>query len=374
MSKQTVVTLPFVLLLLDWWPRRRIVDGATFRESLIEKVPLFAMTAIASVVIFLVQRGTPMSAFSAIPVIIRLENAALSYARYLGRTLWPSSLAIFYPYEQSIPAGLAAGAAILILAITITAWVLRSKVPYLLLGWLWYLGTLVPMIGIVQVGQQSHADRYTYLPLIGIFIAAAWAVYEFAAGKPSRLRAITAVAAAVLVALSVVTWRQLGHWRNGETLFAHAIEVTGDNAVAECDLGMALNLQRRSGEAIPHFERAVRIDPKYVDAWVNLGNALARNGRVDEASVAWRSALRYNPALPDVRNNLGVAYMRSGNLPQAVEQFKRAVETDPRFVPALLNLGRVSMQSGDSTAARGYFARVREIDPGNEEAASALAK
>jgi Tfp pilus assembly protein PilF len=366
LSKQMVITLPFVLLLLDWWPLRRPL-------AWMEKLPMIGMTAIFSVIVFFAQREGPMAALT-IPFPDRIQNAMLSYMRYLGRMFWPTSLTAFYPYPKSMPEPLVAVAAVVLIAVTAAAWWLRDKAPYFLVGWLWYLGTLVPVIGIIQVGQQSHADRYSYIPLVGIFIAIVWGVYDLVASKPALLRAAGVAAAVILLVLAAVTWHQVGYWRNGETLFAHALEVTQNNALAECNLGVSLNQQNRSSEAIPHFQRAVALDPRYTNAWVNLGNGLARNDRIPEAIKAWESALKIESGLPDVRNNLGVAYMRTRNIPQAMEQFKAAVAVDPNFVPGLVSLARIYGESGDQAQARAYWERVLAIEPENEQARRALGR
>jgi tetratricopeptide (TPR) repeat protein len=362
LSKQMLVTLPFTLLLLDYWPLRRPLSW----KLVTEKIPLFALTAIASIVVYLAQRGSAVTSTEALPLGTRIANAVLSYGRYLEKTFWPRGLAIFYPYDMSIPAASVAAVLILLVAISAFAvWRLRAQ-PSFAVGWFWYLGTLVPVIGIVQIGAQSHADRYTYIPLIGLFIALAW--------LPIPRNAGAVLGALAIAVLTVVTARQINYWQDGITLFRHAVAVTKDNAVAHATLGMALLEQQAEDEAIGHFREAVRLKPDELQARINLGNLYARRQRIPEAMHEWEESLKLDAALPDVRNNLGVAYASMGRFDEARAQFTKAIELDPAFAPAYVSLGRLSATLGDRVAARSWFERALAIDPYFDEAREELGR
>jgi tetratricopeptide (TPR) repeat protein len=262
LSKPMLVTLPFVLLLLDIWPLQRI-SRFTIHDSrrlLLEKIPFFALAAALSIVTFLVQkREGAVMAFDKLPLVPRIANAFVAYIRYLAKTVWPESLAPFYTYEINLPAWQVLGAAVLLAAITaVSLWRLR-RAPYLLVGWFWFLGMLVPVIGFVQVGSQSMADRYTYLPHIGLFIALVWGISELFAKRPARLLALRFGAAALLVGCVITTALQVRHWQNSQLLFTHAIEVTRDNYPAYNNLGTALHERDRFDEAERYFQNALEI-------------------------------------------------------------------------------------------------------------------
>jgi tetratricopeptide (TPR) repeat protein len=340
----------------------------------IEKVPLFVLSATASIVVYLAQRNVAVQTLAEVPLGLRIENAVLSYGRYLLNTIWPSRLAIFYPYDVAPSAALVAIVAILLVGITGLAWWRRRAQPYLLTGWLWYLGMLIPVIGLIQVGTQSYADRYTYLPLIGVFIAVVWGVADLVSTRPTLKQPLIAVTAAVLAACAVITWIQLGFWADGETLFRHALAVTHENSLANNELGMALNEQQRFDEAIPFFREAVRIRPGYVDARVNYGNNLARRGQVTAAIKQWEEAVKLAPKEADVHNNLGIAYVATGHPANGEKQFQMALDADPRFVPAMISQARLAASRGDAAAARRELLQAQAIDPDNEQIRSELAK
>jgi Flp pilus assembly protein TadD len=370
LSKQMLVTLPFVLLLLDFWPLRRLQNAAEMRRRVIEKIPLFVLSATASIVVYLAQRGVAVQTLAEVPLGLRVENAILSYGRYLLHTIWPSGLSIFYPYDVAPSAALVAIVAIVLAGITALAWWRRNAQPYLLTGWLWYLGMLIPVIGLIQVGTQSYADRYTYLPLIGVFIAVVWGVADLVSLK----QPLVAATAAVLLICAIVTWIQLGYWADGETLFRHALSVTRENSLANNELGMALNEQQRFDDAVPYFREAVRIRPGYVDARVNLGNNLARRGQVAAAIRQWEEAIKLAPKEPDVHNNLGIAYVATGHSEDGEKQFRLALDADSRFVPAMISQARLAASRGDAAAARRELLQAKAIDPDNEQIRSELAK
>jgi tetratricopeptide (TPR) repeat protein len=343
MSKPTVVTLPFVLLLLDWWPLGRIGSVSGFWACVREKWPLFALIAASSLWTFVGQKsmGAAVS-LQALPFWFRLWNAVVSYADYLGKFVWPAGLGVLYPYGKI--AGAEMGAALLLL-LAITGFVVwRGRVSkYLVTGWFWYVGALVPMIGLAQTGLQARADRFTYLPMIGLAILAAWGLEEVA----SRLRVPVAVrAGAVSLVLGVLTFAsfvQAMHWKNSFTLFAHTIAVTRDNDVMHLNLGDLYRQRRDWGRAIEHFEAALRIEPNNVEAHAIAGELYLQAGKVEGAVPHLEATLRLKPGHLGARKMLGRAYQAQGRADLAAEQFRQVLAVDPGDAEAragLLMMGR----------------------------------
>ena len=321
MAKPMLVTLPLVLLLLDRWPLRR---GTSLR-LVVEKIPLLGLAASAAVAHMLTaQRAGAIGHLARFPLEARLANALVSYARYLGKTLWPSGLAVFYPYPNAWPASELAGAAVLLMAVTLLAIVQMRRRPYLLVGWLWFLGMLFPVSGVVQAGSQAMADRFTYLPLIGLFVMAAWGGRDLLARWPVPPPALEACALALLLALGCTTWRQVGYWHDSTRLFTHALEVTSANWLAHNNLGDALAREGKLEEATQHFAESVRLEPSNPDAHYNLGVVLHRQGRPAEAIEHYRDALRLAPNYPNAHNNLGVALLDGGEVEQAIDELQQA--------------------------------------------------
>ena len=325
LSKPMAVTLPFCLLLLDFWPLGRLSPpgkggGAPLPRLLAEKVPLFALSAASCVVTYLAQQtvGTVGSLLH-LPAGVRLANAAVSYARYLGKTAWPSGLAVLYPHPgASLPAWQVAGAVLLLLCVSALAVWRIKRSPFLAVGWFWFLGTLVPVIGLVQVGAQAMADRYTYIPLVGLFIAAAWGVPGIVPDGRLKKRGLAAAACVVLTALAAASWVQAGHWRSSVALFEHAVEVTRDNWFAENNLGFSLDMEGRKDEAIAHYRASIGIKPDFPVARNNLGAILAAQGEFAEAAVHFREALRAQPDYLPAHYNLGQVLERMGMRDQAM--------------------------------------------------------
>jgi tetratricopeptide (TPR) repeat protein len=343
MSKPMVVTLPCVLLLLDFWPLRRFADSRSTVWLMVEKVPLFILAAGASVLTWSAQgRGGAIESLENFPPSVRIENALTAYMRYIGMTFWPNGLAVFYPHPgDNLPLWQPLGAAILLTAITAAVVFLRRRAPYLLVGWLWYVGTLVPVIGLVQVGQQSIADRYTYVPLIGLFIAAAWGIGEVADRLPSLRSIVIAGTVAAVAACSVVTWLQVRHWKDSVSLWRHALETAPDNYVARNNLGLGLLETNGSAvEAEEHLRAAIEFRPDGVRALTNLGKALARQEKNEEAILCYQRALAVEPDLPETRNNLGIVLAKTGRLDEAIEQLTEAARLAPWFLEARQNLER----------------------------------
>jgi Tfp pilus assembly protein PilF len=365
MAKPMLVTLPFVLLLLDYWPLRRLPP---VRAAVVEKVPLLVLSLLGSVVTYRVQHAAgAVAAAGEYPAPVRVLNALLAYATYLRQAFWPSDLAVFYPHRGAdMPRAAALAAAVLLLSITAAALKLRARRPYLLVGWLWFVGTLVPVIGLVQVGSQAHADRYLYLPLIGLSIAAAWSVTELV-GRYGR-RAPLALGAAALAALAFVSVRQVARWRDSVTLFAHAVGVTRDNAVARLNLGLALADRAEHPEARRQLEEAIRLHPGSAEAHGALGEVLARGGRREEAIARFRTALRLDPSLSRVHNGFGRVLLEGGEAEEAAVHFREAVRLDPSYAEAHSNLGVALIRAGSFAEAVEHLREATTLDPASAEA------
>lgn len=355
MSKATIVTLPFVLLLLDWWPLRR-TSRARLGQIVTEKLPLIGISVIASIVTYLVQqRGGAVSTIDQIPLSLRISNALVSYVRYIADFFWPAKLAVFYPYRSiSLLEAAAAGFALIAIAI------LALRRDYLAVGWLWFLGTLVPMIGLVQIGLQSRADRYTYIPLIGLAIMVGWGAAElFANHRPVAI----ALGAVVCVAWFAVAWIDVGYWRDSSSLFEHAIQVTDGNYVAYNNLGAAERRMNRLNEAMVNFEHALRIKPHYADAENNLGEALLAEGRAQEAIPHIMAALRFDSNLPEAHVNLGAALSRAGRYRDAEIEYRSALGLAPDSADAHGGLGVALTEQGEIDQAIPELAESVSIKP-----------
>jgi tetratricopeptide (TPR) repeat protein len=323
MSKPQVITLPFVLLLWDYWPLRRVaVREGRFLWLVMEKLPLFAISAASAVVTLRAQRAGGAIALFRIPLTIRLANAALAYARYLEDAIWPSRLAVFYPHPLGAALGWpAAVSAVGLLLITVL--VVRAREQrYLLVGWFWFLGTLVPMIGLVQVGTQAMADRYAYLPLVGLYLMICWGVAELAQRRRLASAVVPAVSLAAILALMVVTYRQLGYWQDDVTLWSHAAQVTRGNYVAEDNLGEALVDEGKMEEAMPHFFRAVAILPADPTGNLNIGAYEQAHQNFPSAIAQYSQVLRYSTNTAVRRKalmNMADAYEALGDTARAGE-------------------------------------------------------
>ena len=356
MSKPMLVTLPCTLLLLDVWPLRRAVIGesprAVWLRLLYEKIPLFALAAASSVITFLVQRTSgAVESLTVVPLSVRTANAILAYWLYVQKLAVPTGLAILYSYPTNLFVGTVLLALAAVVAVSVIAVRASHTRPYLLVGWLWFLGTLVPVIGIVQVGKQPMADRYSYIPSIGLFVLVAWG----AADLLTRLRA-PRPAAPILSVLAVgvftlVAQRQLQYWRLSSELWKHTIAVTGENYLAENNLGWDLVREHKPDEAIPHYLEAIRLRPRFIGGHTNLALALAELGRVDEAIVQFEEALRLEPKNHLVNLHLGFALSRKGRLDDAASQFKEAIRLKPDYVEAHNGLGLVLARKGDVEGA-----------------------
>jgi protein O-mannosyl-transferase len=371
MAKPMLVTLPFVFLLLDYWPLKR---APGFLRLAGEKWPFFLLTVGSCVITVIGQREEAIVDLERQPLSARAANAVVAYASYLAKTFWPSDLAIIYPLDRQIPPAHVALSVITLLVISLLAWRSRSSRPYLLIGWLWFLGMLVPVIGLVQVGRQAAADRYTYLPLIGVFIAVALGATE-AAPRLRLNRAVRAsLAAVILLACFAVTWRQLMYWQDSQTLFAHAVAVTKENAVARLNLGVALEQAGQTNEALAQYRESLRINPGRAQAHNNVANLLAASGNKEEAVSHYREALRLNKKAPLAHLNLGTTLLEMGRFDEAMQHYaaaKRLAPDDPR--PAYL-MGKASLQQKRSTDAVAHFRDVLRLAPGDFRTLTWLAR
>jgi Flp pilus assembly protein TadD len=390
MAKSMPVTLPFVLLLLDYWPLDRTALGRgesdppkrrrkRIRPSeqrlplsrlLWEKTPFFALAAISSVVTFsLQQRAGAMGDTEVFPLSSRIANALISYIRYIGKMIWPSDLAVLYPHPgTNLPLWCAAGAGLAILGLSVLVVLVSRRRPYLAVGWFWYVGTLVPVIGLIQVGVQAYADRYTYVPLIGLFIMIAWGVPDLLGGWAHARTVLAVLAAAALAALAARTWTQLRYWKDSVSLFTHTLQVTTNNYVAQNNLGNALADRGRVEEAISHYTEALRIKPDHAEAYNNWGTILVEQGRLEEAVDRFLMALRAKPDYAAARSNLGLALARKGQREQAIAQYLEALRLDPAYAKAHNNLALVLAEGGQWAEAIAHYREALRLKPDYAEA------
>lgn len=374
LSKQMLITLPFVLLLLDWWPLRRLN-----RKAVIEKIPLFVLTIIGAILAVFGQRSlNAVQTAGAVPLGDRIANALVAYAKYVGKLFWPTEMAPMYPLQR-VAMSDAVASAILLIAISAAVWIYRRRAPYLLVGWLWFLGTLVPVIGLVQIGAQSMADRYTYFPYIGLFIAIVWWIAD---SVPHRV-AVGAGAVLVLL-LAFIAFRQTGYWANSDRLFTHTLQVTGPNPMAEYALGRSLHMSDPD-RAIPHLRRAVELTdlamranpnaPKpdiYAQSHVAIGTALLMKARatqdpeakaaiVHEAAEQYQTALKIDPTADNAKRNLALAQSMAP---------KEPVE---KTINRLIDEGFALMKERKNDAAIARFEQAVQIAPASVEARVYLA-
>jgi tetratricopeptide (TPR) repeat protein len=361
LSKAMMVTLPLVLLLLDGWPLRRL--GLGWKALLREKVPFFVLAAVSAVITYLVQaRGGAVAGGDLLGLATRAANATVAAVRYLGLLAWPVDLAIFYPYRSWTPSVVAL-AAVTLAGLSAAAVAVRHRLPYVTMGWLWYLVTLFPVSGIVQAGSQSMADRFTYLPSVGLAIALAWTIADAVRALRLPVAAPLALTSATGVAMLVATHRQVAVWRDSETVFRHAIAVTGENYLAENHLGEALAAQGRHDEAAPHYERSLRLNPRFPEAHVNVANTLARRGETAAAEARYREAIAIDPALPEAHNGLGVLLARRGDDAGAAREYRAALALRAEYAEAQGNLGNALRNQGDFAGAAQAYEAALALQP-----------
>lgn len=339
MSKPMVVTLPFVLLLLDYWPLRRVANDKWHMTGLLlEKIPFFVLTAASCVITFLAQQGgKAVMSLSQLPVTDRIENALIAYVAYLQKMLWPHGLTVCYPLYFPVHADTATVAAMALLLLSALIFIFRRQQPWLVTGWLWYLGTLVPVIGLVQVGSESMADRYTYVPLIGVFIGLVWLVAEIKTAWPYRGPALTALSLVVLTACGVLTARQVRYWQNSETLARHGIQSMPGNAAMEELLGNAFMDQEKPAEACAPFAEAVRIWPDNIPLKYVQAKALIGARKFDEAIETCQAILQIQPDDPVILNMMANIYLMQGRWSDAIAENKAILQIDPNDLLVMNN-------------------------------------
>ena len=358
MAKSMLVTLPFVLLLLDFWPLQRFVEtkpaDPEYKWSLIypllwEKVPLFVLAILSSIVTYIAaQKGGFMQSLEILPMSIRIGNVFISYIAYIGKMIWPRNLAVYYPYPELLVPWQVLGSVLLLIAITVVVIWRTRKFPYLAAGWLWYIGTLVPVIGIVQAGVQTVADKYTYIPLIGLFIMVAWGVPDLLKKWNYRKEILLTSSALSILCLSIITWTQVGYWQNNITLYDHALKVTDDNWLIHNARGVAYSGLGNYRQAIEDFSKAIEIKPGYPEAYFNRGVVYKGLGNYKLAIEDYSRAIEIKPRYADAYNNRGNAYSALGNYMQAIEDYSRAIEIKPGHVAAYNNRGSAYLNQGDN--------------------------
>ena len=388
MTKPMLVTLPCVLLLLDFWPLGRLgfencAPASLFQPSrrdlpavcpqpgvetpgysrfippgqkwvnsrpfrlIVEKVPFFTLSAASCMVTVWAQHsGGALKSLDVVPLPIRMANAILAYGAYLWKTIWPADLAVLYPLPDQAPILRAVVSGFVLLGVSVFVWRARRLHPALIVGWLWYLLTLIPVIGLIQVGAQAMADRYTYVPLIGIFIGVVWGFADWTSTREPLRRMSLAVAGVALTACALVTANQLQYWQDGTTLFRHAARVTKDNYIAHNNLGTALSTQGHTAEAIAEYTKALRINPNYATAHFNLSTDLANEGQSTQAMAHLNQVLRLRPREAEAHNNLGVILAQQGQLDKAMSHFATAIRLKPEYLKPHLNLAAAYAEAG----------------------------
>jgi tetratricopeptide (TPR) repeat protein len=403
MAKPMLVTLPFLLLLLDVWPLRRFERaaagrGVTISRLWLEKLPMLAIVVVSSILTLKAQAsGGVVQTLEEVPLGMRVANALVSFVRYGAKLLVPLHQAFYYPYPDTVPVVPALGAAVVLAALTLVFWRLRRERPYAIVGWFWYLGTLVPVIGLVQVATQAIADRYAYIPSIGLFIVIAWGVGDLTRGERSRQVVVACLAAVGLLACAVKAHTQTAWWKDGVTLFGHDVQVVPNNVLAYRNLGVALYDRQRYAEAIPMFENVLKkyphdavslfdiagsyekltqypqaeryyleslaYKPEYAEAHYNLGNVYNKLGRPDEAIAQFDTTIRLKPEMFEAYNNLGNALSAKGDVARAIEQYREALRRNPDYVEAYTNLGSALRKSGKNDEALEQYTAALRINP-----------
>ena len=415
LSKPMLVTLPLVLLLLDYWPLDRFHSGRRSPNAgtsphrstqwflCVEKIPLFILSAACSIITYMAQQSEgAIASIETYPLHLRLENTLVSYVRYVMKTIWPKSLSIIYPYptELAIWQVVCAAAMILFIAALIVRW--RNIRPWFAVGWLWYFITLVPVIGLVVIGPHGMADRYAYIPLMGLFILPAWGLPAVLVKFRFAKIGVTVLVGAVISVLAFISYHQVGYWKNSIALFQHTVNHTSNNPIARHNLalalmergqmdeaidnfyhaleikpafprahtniGVALAKLGRYPDAIRHYTEALRLNPNWAGALYNLGNALAAQGEFNDAVETYNRALALSPHDAEIHNNLGNALFKNGKVDEALNHYKQAVGFKPAFVPALLNLAKVYAAKDEYETARSYFKKAVALEPEHPEA------
>jgi tetratricopeptide (TPR) repeat protein len=377
-----LVTTPAVLLLLDYWPLKRLTDSKSFWRLAIEKIPLFAVSIAASIAALALQVHSP-SSVGQLPFAWRLENALMSYLIYIWQVFWPANLAVFYPHpDDRLALWQVAVAAVFLVAVTLLVVKLRRSRPYLFVGWLWYLIMLLPVIGIIEVGLQGHADRYTYLPHIGLYIALTWLVVDLSISLNVGKQVLAIAATIIVIALSAWAWKQTTYWRNSETLWTHTLTVTKDNDVALTNMGVILKDRGQLDDALTYFQRALAVRSSSEHRHYrlslalihdNVGEVLAQKGRMDDAAGSFRQAIELRPDFPDAHYNLGVLLFQKGDYDGAIAQLRTALSIQPNDSGTNTTLANVLVQKGLLREAADHYRQTLESEPESQLALNNLA-
>ncbi len=362
MSKPVLVTLPFLLLLLDYWPLGRMSPGC-FPRLIVEKLPMLALAVAACVAAPLTQ-GAAVASVGQVPIVQRIGDALVAYVIYLGQFLWPANLSpIYLRPQQCPPLWQTLGAAAILLTISAAAIARRRTWPWFFVGWFWFVGTLVPMIGLVPLGTHFMADRYTYVTQIGLYVAVAWGVARTMSSW-SRLRWLLPVASLLVVGILMgCAWRQTGYWRDSESLWRRTLASTSDNPVAQHNLGQCLADRGRIDEAIGYYRTALEIMPDFSDAHYSLGVALEKRGEIDEAITHYQQAVSISPGLMQAQNNLGVALAKGGRIDEAIVHYRQALKTSPDYAEAHSNLAAALAKRGQTNEAMDHFREAVRLKP-----------
>ena len=381
LSKPMLVTVPCLLLLLDYWPLRRLTFPASKHDPasrfsvgrlILEKVPFALIAALWSLLTFAVQSDTGATAKAHLGFGHRIANALVSYAMYVWNTFWPQDLALFYPYPRTLPAGMVIMSVALLVLISVLCLAKRRSSPYLIIGWLWFLGMLVPVIGFIQVGEQARADRYTYLPQIGLCLLVTWGAMELFAKWRRGREALAIIAWLITTGLTALSYVQASYWRNSETLWHHSLAVTSDNHIAQNNLGNELMKKGRLDEAVVHLRKALEILADYPEAQNNLGYALANKGNWAEAITFYRAAIRSRPNYPKARNNLAIALAEVGKTDEALAEFHETLRIDRDYQEAHCNLAIVLLRLGRRDEAVAHLREALRLKPADAEVRAQL--
>ena len=376
MAKPMLITLPFVMLLLDYWPLGRLtIDKEAELSSpaapgkkrpvaflVAEKVPFFIITAVFSGITYFFQNeGNALPSLEKITFLTRLENVFISYVTYLWQMFWPFDLAVLYPYPPETSGWSAFSALVILVVVSLSAFRLRRRLPYIITGWLWYVGTLVPVIGLVVIGSHVRADRYTYVSYVGLFIILAWGISSLAQRFPEYRKYLVSFSFFFILLLAIISRHQLTAWEDSITLFDRCLKVTTGNYVAENNLGLALKEEGLIAEAIVHYNKALKIKPDFEMAHLNLGVALAAEGKSKEAEKHYRKAIRLKPDLAAPYCNIGNIRFRQGQVKEAIKYYCQALRIDPDYVEALNGLGGAWVRTGYLDKAEALFRKALEI-------------
>jgi len=374
MAKPMLVTLPFVLILLDFWPLGRFnfksfINGTSTKECplpfhiVLEKIPFLALATLVSTLTFMAsQKVGGISSFDVVSLDVRISNAMVSYIKYIMKMIYPSKMVVLYPFRMLPPLEVI-GASVLLAGLSWFAIKNIQKRPYLTVGWLWYLVTLVPVIGIVKVGAQAMANRFVYVPFIGLYICVAWGFPELVARFPHRKKCLAILATVLFSILMIVTWKQVQNWENSITLFKHTLKHTSNNYMIHNALGVELYKQGRTEEAIEHYLQALRIKPDYVNAHNDLGNAFGKQGRTEEAIEHYLQALHIKPDYEIALNNLGNAFGKQGRTEEAIEHHLQALRIKPDYVDAHYNLAVALDIQGRTEESIKHYLQALRIKP-----------